>query len=146
MAQSTMQGSMNWTLGQLRTFVAVAPPGTDPCDLRQRSGDAAVRDLVARRTPMFKFAIKAALAEHDLDTGEGRRGDAPTVLVDVDGLDPATTYHYAFTTPDGARYVRFSRESVWTACTSGSFLSTYIAHNSGWSKPTWYLLATIITW
>lgn len=55
-----------------KTFVAVAPDGQDPCDLRQRSGDAAVRDLVARRTPMFKFAIKAALAEHDLDTGEGR--------------------------------------------------------------------------
>ncbi|MCK1803069.1 MULTISPECIES: LysR family transcriptional regulator [unclassified Brevibacterium] len=28
MAQSTMQGSMNWTLGQLRTFVAVADHGT----------------------------------------------------------------------------------------------------------------------
>ena len=55
-----------------KTFVAVAPDGQDPCDLRQRSGDAAVRDLVARRVPMFKFAIKAALAEHDLDTGEGR--------------------------------------------------------------------------
>lgn len=26
-----------------------------------------------------------------------------TVVVDVDGLDPATTYHYAFTTPDGER-------------------------------------------
>ena len=28
MAQSTMQGSMSWTLGQLRTFVAVADHGT----------------------------------------------------------------------------------------------------------------------
>ena len=55
-----------------KTYVAVAPDGQDPCELRQRSGDAAVRDLVARRTPMFKFAIKAALSDHDLDTGEGR--------------------------------------------------------------------------
>lgn len=38
--------------------------------------------------------------------------------------------------------VRFRRESVWTACTQSSRLSTYIAHNSGWSKPVWYLFAT----
>ncbi len=55
-----------------KTFVAIAPDGQDPCDLRQRSGEAAVRELVARRIPMFQFAVKAALAEHDLDTGEGR--------------------------------------------------------------------------
>ncbi|TSE00079.1 DNA primase [Skermania sp. ID1734] len=55
-----------------KTFVAVAPDGLDPCELRQRSGDAALRDLVARRVPMFKFAIQAVLGEYDLDTGEGR--------------------------------------------------------------------------
>ncbi|WP_068278291.1 DNA primase [Aldersonia kunmingensis] len=53
-------------------FVSVAPDGQDPCELRQYSGDAAVRDLVARRLPMFKFAVKAVLAEHDLDSSEGR--------------------------------------------------------------------------
>src|ERR1700761_719543 len=31
------------------TFVAIEPNGLDPCELRQKSGDAAVRDLVARR-------------------------------------------------------------------------------------------------
>ncbi|MFM9378259.1 DNA primase [Gordonia sp. VNK21] len=55
-----------------QTFVAVAPDGMDPCDLRQRSGDAALRDLIARRIPMFEFAIKALIAKHDLDTAEGR--------------------------------------------------------------------------
>ncbi len=55
-----------------QTFVAVAPDGMDPCELRQRSGDAAVRDLIAQRIPMFEFAIKALLAQHDLDTAEGR--------------------------------------------------------------------------
>ncbi len=30
------------------------------------------RDLVARRTPLFEFAIRTALAEHDLDLAEGR--------------------------------------------------------------------------
>ncbi len=55
-----------------QTFVAIAPDGMDPCELRQKSGDAAVRDLVARRTPMFEFVVKSLLAEHDLDTAEGR--------------------------------------------------------------------------
>ncbi|MGF7124398.1 DNA primase [Rhodococcus sp. AG1013] len=55
-----------------QTFVAIAPDGMDPCELRQQSGDAAVRDLVARRTPMFEFVVKSLLAEHDLDTAEGR--------------------------------------------------------------------------
>ena len=55
-----------------QTFVAIAPDGMDPCELRQEKGDAAVRDLIARRVPMFEFAIKALLAGHDLDTAEGR--------------------------------------------------------------------------
>lgn len=55
-----------------QTFVAVAPDGMDPCELRQKSGDGAVRDLVARRTPMFAFVVKSLLSEHDLDTPEGR--------------------------------------------------------------------------
>ncbi|MCV7200301.1 DNA primase [Mycobacterium angelicum] len=55
-----------------QSFVAVAPDGMDPCDLRLRSGDGALRDLVARRTPLFEFAIRSALAEMDLDSAEGR--------------------------------------------------------------------------
>jgi DNA primase len=55
-----------------QSFVAVAPDSMDPCDLRLKSGDGALRDLVARRTPLFEFAIRSALAEIDLDTAEGR--------------------------------------------------------------------------
>ena len=55
-----------------QTFVAVAPDGMDPCELRQQHGDAAVRDLIARRIPMFEFAVKALLGNYDLDTAEGR--------------------------------------------------------------------------
>lgn len=55
-----------------QSFVAVAADGMDPCDLRLKSGDAALRDLVARRTPLFEFAIRTALSEHDLDSAEGR--------------------------------------------------------------------------
>ncbi|GAA1657532.1 DNA primase [Mycolicibacterium murale] len=55
-----------------QSFVAVAADGMDPCDLRLKHGDTALRDLVARRTPLFEFAIRTALAESDLDTAEGR--------------------------------------------------------------------------
>ena len=44
----------------------------DPCELRQEHGDAAVRDLVARRTPLIEFVLKTTLAGYDLDTVEGR--------------------------------------------------------------------------
>ncbi|HJT90448.1 MAG TPA: DNA primase [Mycobacterium sp.] len=55
-----------------QSYVAVADDGMDPCDLRLKSGDGALRDLVARRTPLFEFAIRTALADHDLDSAEGR--------------------------------------------------------------------------
>jgi DNA primase len=55
-----------------QTFVAVQPDGLDPCDLRLSRGDAAVRDLIAQRVPLFEFAIKSVLTEHDLNTAEGR--------------------------------------------------------------------------
>ena len=55
-----------------QTFVAVQPDGLDPCDLRLKRGDAAVRDLVAQRLPVFEFAIRSELAKHNLDTNEGR--------------------------------------------------------------------------
>ncbi|MGC2653252.1 MAG: DNA primase, partial [Mycobacterium sp.] len=55
-----------------QSFVAVAADGMDPCDLRLASGDGALRDLVARRTPLFEFAIRSALAAVDLDSAEGR--------------------------------------------------------------------------
>ncbi|KDF01617.1 DNA primase [Mycolicibacterium aromaticivorans JS19b1 = JCM 16368] len=59
-----------------QSFVAVASEeklaGMDPCDVRLHFGDGALRDLVARRTPLFEFAIRTALAEHDLESAEGR--------------------------------------------------------------------------
>lgn len=57
-----------------QSFVAVAADGMDPCDLRLQHGDGALRDLVARRSPLFEFAIRTALTEMDLDTAEGRVG------------------------------------------------------------------------
>jgi DNA primase len=55
-----------------QTFVTVQPDGLDPCDVRLAHGDAAVRDLIARRVPLFEFAIKGVLGQHDVNTTEGQ--------------------------------------------------------------------------
>ena len=55
-----------------QTYVAIEPDGRDPCELRIDDGDAAVRELVARRRPLFEFAITSSVAAYDLDVPEGR--------------------------------------------------------------------------
>ncbi len=66
-----------------QTFVAVEPNGLDPCELRQKQGDAAVASLVDKSVPLFEFAIRSVLAGHDLDQPAGRvaalRAAAPVV-------------------------------------------------------------------
>ena len=66
-----------------RTFVAVTGDGLDPCDLRLRDGDDAVRDLIANRIPLVEFVIRSRIDGFDLDTPEGRtnalRAAAPVV-------------------------------------------------------------------
>ncbi|TCW26648.1 DNA primase [Dietzia cinnamea] len=79
-----------------RTFVAVAPPGLDPCDLRQTKGDVAVRDLVSARVPMFEFAIRSMLEDYDLDHAEGRvEALRRTVPVVADIRDSSLRDEYA---------------------------------------------------
>jgi DNA primase len=55
-----------------QTYVAVAPEGMDPCDLRIKEGDEAVRELVAKRQPLYRFALDNILTRHDLDRADGR--------------------------------------------------------------------------
>jgi DNA primase len=55
-----------------QTYVTVEPNGLDPCDLRLEHGPGAVRDLIARRVPLYEFAIKDVLGGHDLNTPEGQ--------------------------------------------------------------------------
>ena len=66
-----------------QTYVAVEPSGLDPCDLRIGSGDAALRELVARRVPLYRFVMKNTIAKFDLDRADGRlaavRAAAPLV-------------------------------------------------------------------
>ncbi|MFF0015409.1 DNA primase [Streptomyces sp. NPDC005374] len=54
------------------TYIAIAPDGMDPCDLRLAKGDDAVADLVEPRTPLFEFALRQIVVRYDLDTPAGR--------------------------------------------------------------------------
>lgn len=55
-----------------QTFVAVAPEGMDPCDLRIAQGNEAVRELVANAVPLVEFAIRSMINGYDITTTEGR--------------------------------------------------------------------------
>ncbi|MFB6981403.1 DNA primase [Streptomyces scopuliridis] len=54
------------------TYIAIAPEGMDPCELRLAKGDEAVQDLVQPRTPLFEFAIRQIVSRYDLETPAGR--------------------------------------------------------------------------
>ncbi|MEU5311911.1 DNA primase [Streptomyces sp. NPDC021562] len=54
------------------TYIAIAPDGMDPCELRLAKGDEAVADLVEPRTPLFEFALRQVVSRYDLDTPAGR--------------------------------------------------------------------------
>jgi DNA primase len=91
-----------------QTFVAVQPDGLDPCDLRLKHGEAAVRDLVARRVPLFEFAIRSVLTRHDLDTREGQFAaidEAAPIIVRI--KDQSKWKRYAV---DLDRWIGFSDE------------------------------------
>jgi DNA primase len=55
-----------------QTYVAVEPDGLDPCDVRIKKGDAAVRELVARRVPLYRFVLSNVVGKYDLDRADGR--------------------------------------------------------------------------
>ncbi|MPZ59750.1 MAG: DNA primase [Propionibacteriales bacterium] len=55
-----------------QTYVAVEPDGLDPCDLRLSQGEAAVRELIARRVPLYRFVLRNVLDRYDLDRADGR--------------------------------------------------------------------------
>ena len=68
------------------TYIAVAPDGMDPCELRLAKGEDAVRDLVQPRTPLFEFALRQIVARYDLETPAGRAaalGEAAPVVARI---------------------------------------------------------------
>ncbi len=68
-ALRTFDGDQNFVS---QTYVAVEPGGLDPCDLRIQQGDAAVRELVARRVPLYRFVLSNVVGKYDLDRADGR--------------------------------------------------------------------------
>ncbi len=66
-----------------QTYVAVGPDGLDPCDLRLRRGDGAVRTIVDEKVPMVEFVLDQRITGYDLASVEGRvgalRSSAPVV-------------------------------------------------------------------
>ena len=79
-----------------QTFVAEAPQGLDPCDLRIQRGDNAVRAIFERKSPLFEFALRQTIAKFNPDTVEGRvqalRAAAPIV---AEIKDPSLRPGYA---------------------------------------------------
>jgi DNA primase len=79
-----------------QTYISLAPGGMDPCDLRLKHGDEAVRELIASRQPLFEFKIRSELRDVELDTAEGRvaglRKAAPVV---AQIRDPSLRPEYA---------------------------------------------------
>ncbi len=55
-----------------QTYVAVQPDGLDPCELRLAKGDAAVRELVAQRRPLYLFVLDNIVKAYDLDRADQR--------------------------------------------------------------------------
>lgn len=79
-----------------QTFVAEAPEGLDPCDLRIHRGDSAVQAIFERKVPLFEFALRQAIAKFNSNTVEGRvsalRAAAPIV---AEIKDPSLRPGYA---------------------------------------------------
>jgi DNA primase len=101
-----------------QTFVAVQADGLDPCDLRAKHGDGAVKDLVARRVPLYEFVIRSALAEYDLATAEGRLG----------GLDAAAPY-IARIKDDGLRKVYTGNLDRWLGLNDQDLVLTRVGRH-----------------
>jgi len=55
-----------------QTYVAVEPDGLDPCDVRLQKGEPSVRELVARRIPLYRFVLRNVVGRYDLDRADGR--------------------------------------------------------------------------
>lgn len=85
-AMAAFEKDQRWAA---QSFVAVAPDGMDPCELRLAKGGEAVQALVEDAKPMFEFAVRTVIRRFDLETAEGRvqaaRAAAPIIASIRDG-------------------------------------------------------------
>ena len=79
-----------------QTYVAIAPDGLDPSDLRLHRGDTAVRELFDQKIPLFEFALRQAVSRFDLNSVEGRVAALREAAPIVAGLkDPSLRPGYS---------------------------------------------------
>lgn len=76
--------------------VASFDPTPDGILLWTQADDTSSLDWVVARDESLDDVVASGTVDVSPD-------DGGTVVVEVDGLSPGTTYHYAFTTPDGER-------------------------------------------
>lgn len=62
-----------------QAFVAVADDNLDPCDLRIKRGNEAVRALIANAEPLYDFVIKTAIGRFDTTYTTGQMGAVKAV-------------------------------------------------------------------
>lgn len=62
-----------------QAFVAVADDNLDPCDLRIKRGNEAVRALIASAEPLYDFVIKTAIGRFDTTYTTGQMGAVKAV-------------------------------------------------------------------
>ena len=55
-----------------QSYIAVAPQGMDPCDLRLNKGNESLKILIDSSIPLFEFVIKTFVKDFDLTNAEGR--------------------------------------------------------------------------
>ncbi|MGW1077052.1 DNA primase [Streptomyces sp. NPDC002537] len=75
------------------TNIAVSPGGMDPCELRLDRGDEAVRQLVEDSTPLFEFAIRSLVKQHEVDTPEGQAAALEEAAPIVAGIKDSSIRH-----------------------------------------------------
>lgn len=123
-----------------QTYVAVAPGGLDPCDLRLQRGDAAVTRLIDTKRPMFEFMIRRRLATHDIETAEGRVAglrDAAPVVAGIRDRTLATAYTretakwLGMDIPEVRRAVEAARQRAGAASST-----TSSSHHGAGGEPT----------
>ena len=69
-------------------------PVTGIIDPGEHPGDAALRELVARRIPLYRFVMKNIVGRYDLDRVEGRLG-AVREAAPLVGVPERTLYRWA---------------------------------------------------
>ena len=69
-----------------QSYVAVAPEGLDPCDLRLKHGNEALKELTSQAVPLFEFVIKTYVKGFDLTNAEGRINALTKIVPVLQGI------------------------------------------------------------